>query len=114
MIWRVLPGDWHTDALIGFAFEDQPQDLSRFRNSPFWKERFGDITADKLRFHWTQFYEAIADKLLDFQKDRTSLVAGIHSIAKRVEGLSNLQDQFADGTIRPTKGYMPIYCNGYY
>jgi len=34
-IWRVLPGEWTTDALIGFAFEGKPQDLGPFRNSPF-------------------------------------------------------------------------------
>ena len=44
-IWKVSPGDWKTDALIAFTFADQPQDLDRFRNDPFWRERFG-IGAD--------------------------------------------------------------------
>ena len=44
-VWRVLPGTWITDALIGFTFERKPQDIDRFRNIPFWRERFGDTAA---------------------------------------------------------------------
>jgi 5-methylcytosine-specific restriction protein B len=111
-VWRVLPGDWHTDALIGFTFEDKPQDLSRFRNAPFWKERFGDGVMDKRRFNWTTFYEALADKLLAFRDKRAELVAGIHDIAGRVDGLSNLQDQFADGSSGPLKDICPFTVMG--
>ena len=39
---KVQPGDWRTDALIAFAFDGQPQDISRFRNDPYWSDRFGD------------------------------------------------------------------------
>ncbi|MBU3750795.1 MAG: AAA family ATPase [Mycobacterium sp.] len=41
-VWKVLPGDWKTDALIAFAFDGADQDVDRFRNQPFWRERFGD------------------------------------------------------------------------
>ena len=41
-VWRVLPGDWKTDALIAFTFDGADQDTDRFRNQPFWRERFGD------------------------------------------------------------------------
>lgn len=41
-IWRVQPGDWRRDALIDFAFDGGEQDLDRFRNAPFWADRFGD------------------------------------------------------------------------
>ena len=44
-VWRVLPGRWTTDALIGFAFRGKPQDIDFFRNRPFWRDRFGDSTA---------------------------------------------------------------------
>ena len=107
-VWRVLPGDWTTDALIGFTFNDKPQDLNRFRNAPYWRERFGDVAVDKQRFNWTRFYEAVADKLLAFRENRPTLVAGIHDIAGRVDGLSNLQDQFADGTSGPLKDICPF------
>lgn len=43
-IWKVEPGKESTDELIAFAFEGKAQDISRFRNKDFWKERFGDRT----------------------------------------------------------------------
>jgi 5-methylcytosine-specific restriction enzyme B len=98
-VWRVLPGDWRTDALIAFAFEDKPQDIDRFRNSPNWKERFGSAAADQQRFRWTKFYEAIANKLLGYRNNRAALIQGIQDISKRIESLAYLaQDQYTDGT----------------
>ncbi len=41
-IHAVHPGDWKTDALIAFAFDNEPQDIDRFRNDPQYRERFGD------------------------------------------------------------------------
>ncbi|MBF0564427.1 MAG: AAA family ATPase [Nitrospirae bacterium] len=48
MVWRVMPGDWDwcADALIGFTFDNQSQNLDRFRNEPYWQERFGDGDGD--------------------------------------------------------------------
>lgn len=40
-IWRVTASEWEAGALIAFAFEDKPQDIERFRNAPYWRERFG-------------------------------------------------------------------------
>ena len=111
-VWRVLPGDWTTDALIGFTFEEKLQDINRFRNAPYWRERFGDSAVDKHRFKWTRFYEAVADKLLTFKDKRDELIAGIHSIASKVDGLSNLQDQFADSTSGPLKDICPFTAMG--
>ena len=111
-VWRVVHGDWAADALIGFTFEDKPQDLDRFRNYPFWRERFGDIAVDKRRFKWTKFYEAVADSLLGFREKRAELVADIHAIAGRVEGLKNLQDQFADGSSGPLQDMCPFTVMG--
>lgn len=110
--WRVLPGDWTTDALIGFTFEEKAQDINRFRNAPYWRERFGDSAVDKRRFNWTRFYEAVADKLLTFRNKRDELIAGIHVIASKVDGLSNLQDQFADGSSGPLKDICPFTAMG--
>lgn len=107
-VWRVLPGDWTTDALIGFTFDKKAQDIKRFRNAPYWRERFGDSAVDKRRFKWTRFYEAVADKLLIFRNRRDELVSGIHAIASKVDGLSNLQDQFADDTSGPLKDICPF------
>lgn len=111
-VWRVLPGDWTTDALIGFTFEDKAQDINRFRNAPYWRERFGDSAIDNRRFNWTRFFEAVADKLLTFRNRRDELIAGIHFIASKVDGLSNLQDQFADGSSGPLKDICPFTAMG--
>ena len=111
-VWRVLPGDWITDALIGFTFDGKPQDLERFRNAPSWRERFGDSAVDKRRFKWTRFFEAVASKLLGFIDKREELITEIHAIASRVAGLSNLQDQFRDGTTGPLKDICPFTAMG--
>lgn len=107
-VWRVVPGDWATDALIEFTFNNKQQDLDRFRNAPFWKERFGDTPTGKHRFQWTQFYEAVATKLLAYKDNRSALVAELHNIATRVNGLSILQDQFSDNTAGPFRDICPF------
>lgn len=111
-IWRVLPGDWMNDALIAFAFEGKPQDLDRFRNEPFWRERFGTVPTEKQRFRWTDFYEAVAEKLLDHALDRSALITGIHQIAERVPGLGYLQDKFSDGSSGPLQDICPFTVMG--
>jgi 5-methylcytosine-specific restriction enzyme B len=111
-IWRVLPSEWMTDALIAFTFDGTPQDLPKFQNAPYWRERFGIAEPEKHRFRWTRFYEAVADGLLSFQKNRNPLVAEIHAIASRVDGLKNLQDQFPDGSSGPLKDICPFTAFG--
>ena len=94
------------------AARDGAMDIKRFRNAPYWRERFGDSAVDKRRFNWTRFYEAVADKLLTFRNRRDELIAGIHVIASKVDGLSNLQDQFADGSSDPLKDICPFTAMG--
>ena len=65
-------------------------------NSPLRRDRFVD-RHDEQRFPWTRFYEAVAEKLLGYQNDRTPLIEGIHEIASRVELLSYLQDKDSHG-----------------
>lgn len=111
-IWRVLPGEWMNDALIAFAFDGKPQDVDRFRNQPFWRERYGTTSPEKQRFEWADFYEAVAEKLLTHADDRTSLIEGIHEIASRVPGLTYLQDKFPDGTSGPLRDICPFTTMG--
>ena len=111
-IWRVLPGEWMNDALIAFAFDGKPQDVDRFRNEPFWRERYGTTSPEKQRFEWTDFYEAVAEKLLAHADDRTPLIKGIHEIASRVPGLTYLQDKFPDGTSGPLRDICPFTTMG--
>jgi len=107
-IWQVVPGDWMVDGLIDFTFKNAVQDYDRFRNAPFWAERFGDDTEDKQYFKWTQFYEAVADKLLDYKENRTDLIKGVHAISNKIECMSVLQDQYSDGTVGPLKDICPF------
>ena len=111
-IWRLLPGEWMNDALIAFAFDGKPQDVDRFRNEPFWRERYGTTSPEKQRFEWTDFYEAVAEKLLVHADDRTPLIEGIHEIASRVPGLTYLQDKFPDGTSGPLRDICPFTTMG--
>lgn len=94
-IWHVQTGDWTSDGLIAFAFHNKPQDIHRFRNAPFWRERFGDIADEDIRFKWTSFYEAIANKLLDFVDKRDLLIQFVQSLAER-HGLSYVQGKDLD------------------
>ncbi len=105
-IWRVVPGEWNADALIEFAFNGKPQDIERFRNAPYWKDRFGTL------FQWADFYEAIAEKLLAYASDRVPLIQGIHQIAQRVQGLGYLQDKFPDGSSGPLQDICPFTVMG--
>lgn len=107
-IWRVLPGEWMTDGLVDFTFNNVEQDVSRFRNEPFWRERFGDALVDKQQFKWSKFYEAIAEKLLKYKDNRVELIKGIHEISNKVESMSPLKDQFSDGTHGPLKDICPF------
>jgi 5-methylcytosine-specific restriction protein B len=112
-IWRVVPGEWMTDALIAFAFETKQQDVERFRNAPYWREQFGSAAPDKQRFSWTKFYEAIADKLLTYRNNRAALAEGIREISLRVDGLGHLaEDKYADGTTGFVKDICPFTTMG--
>jgi 5-methylcytosine-specific restriction enzyme B len=41
-VWKVVAGDWKTDALIAFTFDGVDQDIDEFRNAEYWRPRFGD------------------------------------------------------------------------
>ncbi len=98
-IWKVRPGDWAADALIAFAFSDQPQDLDRFRNAPFWRERFATDPAELKRFQWIRFYQAIADALVPFSGNRKPLIDFLQKLQPHIEVLGLLSgDQFKDGS----------------
>ena len=106
-VWRVLRSGWMTDGLIQFAFDGVPQDIHRFISHPYWRERYSSQT-EQQRFGWTRFYESIADKLLEFMDNRDVLIAGIHELASRVEGISDFQDTFSDGSTGPLQDICPF------
>ena len=85
--WKVEANDWASKGLVAFAFRNAPQDYDRFRNAPYWRERFGDQAEDTM-FSWTSFYEDFAEKLLKFKDDRSPLINGLKEIASRNDKLS--------------------------
>jgi len=95
-IWRVTSNEWHSEGLINFTFNDTEQDIDRFRNAPFWRERFGDIDAEG-KFQWTKFYIAFADKLLQYKDDRSELMKYIRKLNDEIEYLSYLREKDSDG-----------------
>lgn len=115
-VWNPLLNPAQKDlaeALIRFTFEEEEQDIDRFRNAPYWRERFGDKTDDKRRFTWTRFYEAIADQLLTFRNRRGELIAGIHAIAEKVDCMSILNDQYQENVPGgPLKDICPFTAMG--
>ncbi|WP_239325537.1 AAA family ATPase [Snodgrassella gandavensis] len=46
-IWQVNISSWQSEQLVNFTFHNQPQDINRFCNAPYWRERFGDINLAK-------------------------------------------------------------------
>ncbi|WP_086620105.1 McrB family protein [Erythrobacter tepidarius] len=110
-VWRVVPDGWMEDGLLAFTFDGQQQDLDRFRNEPFWRERFGDANGEQ-RFRWTSFYSAVAAKLLDYRADRKPLIDGIHAIAQEMAGLGYLQDRYPEGGTGPLRDICPFTAMG--
>ena len=100
-VWKVQhrSGKWPyaADALIRFAFDEEQQDISRFRNMPYWRERFGDEPSADQRFAWTKFYSEVADKLLAYRNDRGLLISALHEIAGRLSQSFPTRDRFEDG-----------------
>ena len=106
-VWRVTSSDWKGAALLAFALDGQAQDIDRFRNAPYWRERFGDADDKQVRFEWTKFYEAVATGLIEYRNNRAPLVAAIRSMAQQVDVLGYLEnDTYKDGG----KGFVRDIC----
>lgn len=59
-------------------------------------------------FKWTGFYEALADKLLEYKDRRDELIAGFHKIASKTGFERSYQDKFADGSSEFLKDICPF------
>ena len=94
-VWKVAPGDWAADALIDFTFNDIAQDYKKFTSHPFWKERFGDIPENDIRFKWTGFYEDIANALSQYRENRPALIKFALALAEKYN-LSYIQGKELD------------------
>ena len=96
-VWKVAPDEWRKVDLIDFTFNGKEQDIDRFCNHPYWRERFGDSAKEQSRFNWTNFYEAFATQLLKYRNRREELVAGIHKISEKIAVMSVLNDEYEEG-----------------
>ena len=92
-------------ALIGFAFDGEPQNVDRFREEPYWRDRFGEVPN---AFGWTEFYEAFANRLLVFRNDRPGLLERIMRAAERVGGVNFSGDRYANGETGPLRDVCPF------
>lgn len=96
-VWKVAPDEWRKADLIDFTFNGKEQDINRFCNYPYWRERFGDSVKEQSRFYWTNFYEAFATQLFKYRNRREELVAGIHKISEKIAVMSVLNDEYEEG-----------------
>ena len=117
-VWKVHHGSgtwpYAADSLIRFAFYDGQQDINRFRNAPYWRERFGDQPVSDERFKWTKFYAEVADKLLAYRNDRGPLIEAIHEIAGRLNQSFPIRDRFENGDVGPIQDICPFTTIGYF
>jgi len=95
-VWRVVPRHYSSRSLIDLAFQGHNQDIDKFRNFPYWQERFGDNPVSDDRFSWTSFYSGFADGLLAFRHNRSALLAAIDGLPNDLP--TAVEDRFADGT----------------
>ena len=85
-IWAVQPGEWMNDELIDFTFNNKDQDINRFINDPFWKDRY---TSDEIGSY--KLENIIEDgAFLDFEK--------LSLIMRRLNEKKNLILQGPPGT----------------
>lgn len=108
-IWKVMPGSAFGDALIAFTFDGKEQDIEWFRNHPFWKDRFGDIKEQDIRFQWTSFFEELADRLLAYENNRGPLLEKVFDIAEVTKAINHIyKDKFSNGSTGPIKDICPF------
>ncbi len=107
-VWKVEGSRWEKENLISFVLDGKPQNFDRFRNAPYWKARYGDVSNDRRQFKWTKFYEEMADKLIAYKSKRHELIDGLYEIASEVDCLNNLNDQFSDGSKGRLKDICPF------
>jgi 5-methylcytosine-specific restriction protein B len=89
-VWKVVPNEPRSIALVDFTFNNVPQPYTQFLEDPYWKDRY----APKVKFTWVDFYEELATRLLDFRFNRTELIKGVY---EHISEIGYLKDEFPDG-----------------
>ena len=109
-VWKVVPRHYASRSLIDFAFKGRDQDIDKFRNFPYWQDRFGDNPTSDDRFLWTSFYSGFADGLLAFRHDRPALLAAVDKLPSELP--MTVEDHFANGTAGPLRDICPFTTMG--
>lgn len=108
-VLQVCRGDgWESDALTDFVFDGKHQDIGRFmygekqggvrslENSRWTGGSLGRLFASG-EFAWTVFYEAFAEKLLEWRDRRGELARKVDEVCVEVMGRSIYRDKYKDG-----------------
>lgn len=96
-IWKVDQEDgWMNKNLIDFTFNKSNQDIDKFINEPFWKDRYKSVVDNQ--YEWTAFYEETAKALLKYKDNRLELMSGISKIFDKIDMKNPLMKKTSDGT----------------
>lgn len=95
-IWRVNEDDgWMYKNLIDFTFNKGNQDIDKFLNDPYWKDKYGSVEDNQ--YEWTAFYEETAKALLKYKDKRSELMDGINKIFDKIDMKNPLMKKVSDG-----------------
>jgi len=112
-IWRLREDVWEAQALAAFIFEGQEQDIQRFLQEPYWRDRYLQEDTGDERFPWIPFYQEFANRLLTYKERRGELVAGLKRLAKSFPQLNHLgADRRANGSIGFVRDICPFTVMG--
>lgn len=96
-IWRVDEKEgWMYKNLIDFTFNKGNQDIDKFLNDPYWKDKYGNESHNQ--YEWTDFYEEAAKSLLKYRYNRLELMDGINKLFSKINMKNPLMKKAADGT----------------
>ena len=108
-VWKLAGEDReYSGELIDFVFSNIPQDIQKFRNDPYWRDRFGDKRSKVQQFAWTTFYGEMANAILKFKNNRKGLLEIIANAAKQVESFTSPTDHYIDGGSGPWRDVCPF------
>lgn len=94
-IWKLNLSNWKAKELADFVFNNAEQNIDKFRNAPYWRERFGDDANEVNKYPWVPFYSELADKLRGYRHRRDELMSELHAIAEKHSGYTAiLSDQY--------------------
>lgn len=99
-LWKLKLTDWMARELIDFAFHNDEQDIDKFRNANYWRERFGDDANEVNKYPWISFYSELADALRGYRHRRDELMSALHAIAEKHSSYTAIfNDQYEEGIV---------------